>query len=278
VKHIWDGGDIAQELLAAVREEVGLLQREGRPPPVLAAMSVGESPLHERIRALHADACRLTGVVCQAHDFPSSTEPQIILQTLAELNSEPSIVGITIHTLPWSHLRALAAGIAPEKDVDGLHPLHFGRFIINKRVQRPPCGADIVQMLKYAGVSLVGAHVACIGNTSGLAGLLALLCLHEHATVSAWSETTTWPIDTLLRADVLILDTEDLSVVDGATLKPGVVVVDARHGPIESTMSQPEGLAEAASLLIPVPGGVGPTTVASRLASLVAMYRTPVPV
>jgi methylenetetrahydrofolate dehydrogenase (NADP+)/methenyltetrahydrofolate cyclohydrolase len=105
--------------------------------------------------------------------------------------------------------------------------------------------------------------------------MLALLCLHENATVSAWRETTAWPIDMLQRADVLVLDSDDLPVVDGATLKRGVVVVDACHRLDGWMPHQPEGLPEAVSLLIPVPGGVGPTTVARRLTSLVAMYRTP---
>jgi methylenetetrahydrofolate dehydrogenase (NADP+) / methenyltetrahydrofolate cyclohydrolase len=278
VGRIWDGGDVAQELLERVREEVALIQREGRPPPVLATISVGESPVHEHIQALHTDACRLTGISSQVYVFPQRCHDQTILQTLAELNATSAITGITLHGQPSTYLSELGAAITPEKDVDGLHPLHLGRFITNKRVRRLPCGADIVQLLKHAGLTLTGAHVACIGHASGLGGLLALLCLHENATVSAWRETTAWPKEVLQRADVLILDTDDLPAVAGAALKPGVVVVDARHRPGGWLPRRSEGLPEAVSLLIPVPGGVGPTSVARRLASLVAMYRLPVPV
>jgi methylenetetrahydrofolate dehydrogenase (NADP+)/methenyltetrahydrofolate cyclohydrolase len=278
VGRIWDGGDVAQELLERVREEVALIQREGRPPPVLATISVGESPVHEHIQALHTDACRLTGISSQVYVFPQRCHDQTILQTLAELNATSAITGITLHGRPSTYLSELGAAITPEKDVDGLHPLHLGRFITNKRVRRLPWGADIVQLLKDAGLTLTGAHVACIGNASGLGGILVLLCLHENATVSAWREATAWPSAALQRADVLILDTDDLPVAAEATLKPGVVVVDARHGSDRWLPCQPEGLPEAVSLLIPVPGGVGPTSVARRLASLVAMYRLPVPV
>jgi methylenetetrahydrofolate dehydrogenase (NADP+) / methenyltetrahydrofolate cyclohydrolase len=278
VGRIWDGGDVAQELLERVREEVALIQGEGRPPPVLAIISVGESPVHERIRALHADACRLTGISSQVYVFPQRCHDRTILQTLAELNATPTVTGITLFGRPSTYVSGLGAAITPAKDVDGLHPLHLGRFITNKRVRRLPCGADIVQLLKHVGLTLTGAHVACIGHASGLGGLLALLCLHENATVSAWREATAWPKEVLQRADVLILDTDDLPVEAGAVLKPGVVVVDARHHPGGWLPRQPEGLPEAVSLLIPVPGGVGPTSVARRLASLVAMYRLPVPV
>jgi methylenetetrahydrofolate dehydrogenase (NADP+) / methenyltetrahydrofolate cyclohydrolase len=278
VGRIWDGGDVAQELLERVREEVALIQREGRPPPALATVSVGESPAHEHIQALHADACRLTGISSQVYAFPQCCHDRTILRTLAELNATPTVTGIALHGRPSTHLSELGVAITPEKDVDGVHPLHLGRFIINKRVQRLPRGADIVQLLKHAGLTLTGAHVACIGEASGLGGLLALLCLHENATVSAWRETTTWPSEVLQRTAVLILDTDDLPVVAGAALKPGVVVVDARPRPDGWLPHRPEGLPEAVSLLIPVPGGVGPTSVARRLASLVAMYRLPVPV
>ena len=274
--HIWDGGNVARELLERVREEVAQIRREGRPPPVLAAISVGESPLHEHIQALHAAACRLTGIASQVYVFPQHCHDRTILQMLAELNATPTVTGITLYGKPSTSISELGAAITPEKDVDGMHPLHLGRFITNQRVRRLPCGADIVQLLRRAGLTLTGAHVACIGDASGLGGLLALLCLHEHATVSAWRETTAWPSEVLQRADVLVLDTNDLPVMAGAVLKPGVVVVDARHRPDGWLPRRPEGLPEAVSLLIPVPSGVGPTSVARRLASLVAMYRLPV--
>ena len=270
---IWDGGDVAQELLERVREEVILLEREGRLPPALAAIMVGESPSDERIQVLQADACRVTGVSYQVYSFSQRCDHQSILRTLDKLNADPAVTGIAIHALPSTYLRELAAAIAPEKDIDGLHPLHLGRFVTNKRVRRHPRGADIVQLLQRTGQTLVGAHVICIGNVSGLAGILAWLCLHENATVSAWRDTTTRPLHMLHQGDILIIDTDDLPIADGAGLKPGVVVVDARSRPDGWMHCQPADLPEAVALLIPVPGGMGPMTIAMRLASLVAMYR-----
>jgi methylenetetrahydrofolate dehydrogenase (NADP+)/methenyltetrahydrofolate cyclohydrolase len=275
VGRVWDGGNVAQELLENVREEVVRLQREGRPPPTLAEIRVGEVPSDERRRALQADACRHAGVSYQVYAFPPYCNHRTILQTLADLNADSTVTGITIDAQPATYLRDLAAAIAPEKDVDGLHPLHLGRFVANKRGWRHPRGADIVQLLKRAGLTLVGTHVICIGNASGLAGILAFLCLHENATVSAWKGATIWPMNMLYQGDVLILDSDGLPPMDGAALKPGVVVVDARNRPDGWMLHQPGGLPEAVSLLIPVPSGTGPLTTAMRLASLVAMYRAP---
>jgi methylenetetrahydrofolate dehydrogenase (NADP+)/methenyltetrahydrofolate cyclohydrolase len=275
VERVWDGGNVAQELLEHVREEVVHLQHEGRPPPTLAEIRVGELPSDKRIWGLQAEACRRAGVSYQVYAFPQRCDHHAILQTLADLNADPAIAGITIHARPATYLRELTAAIAPEKDVDGMHPLHLGRFVTNTRVWRHPRGADIVQLLKHAGLTLMGAHVICIGNVSGLAGILALLCLHENATVSAWKDATVWPINLLHRGDVLIIDTDELPAMDGTALKPGVVVVDARSHPDGWLLHQPEALPAAVSLLIPVPAGVGPTAIATRLASLVAMYRAP---
>ena len=275
VGRVWDGGNVARELLENVRQEVIRLQRAGHPPPTLAEIRVGEWPPDERTRGLQAEACRITGVSHQVHAFPQLCDPQTILQTMAALNADPTVAGIAIHAHPAARFHELAAALAPEKDVDGVQPLHLGRFLTNKRVRRQPRGADIVQLLKRAGSPLVGMHVICIGNASGFAGILAWLCLHENATVSARTGTSVWPVNLLHRGDVLIIDADDLPAMDGAVLKPGVVVVDARTHPDEWLPHQSEGLPQAVSLLIPVPGGIGPTTPAMRLASLVAMYRAP---
>jgi methylenetetrahydrofolate dehydrogenase (NADP+) / methenyltetrahydrofolate cyclohydrolase len=273
VGQIWDGGDVAQELLENVRQEVVRLQHEGRPPPTLAEIRVGEALSDERIQLLHADACRKAGVSYQAYTFPPYCSHQAILQTLANLNADATVNGITVDAQPPTHVREFTAAIAPEKDVDGLHPLHLGRFITNKRVCRYPRGANIVQLLKRAGLTLRGMHVICIGNASGLAGALAFLCLHENATVSAWKDPSRWPVHLLQSGDVLILDSDDLPPLSNAALKPGVVVVDARHRRDKWMQHQAGRVPEAISLLISVPGGMGPTTIAMRLISLVALYR-----
>jgi methylenetetrahydrofolate dehydrogenase (NADP+)/methenyltetrahydrofolate cyclohydrolase len=275
VGRVWDGGNVAQELLENVRQEVVRLQHEGRPPPTLAEIRVGERPSDERIRLLQAEACRITGVFYQEYAFPERCDPQTILQRLANMNADPTIVGIAIHAHPTARFSELAAALPPEKDVDGVQPLHLGRLLTNKRVRPQPRGAEIVQLLKRAGLTLVGTHVICIGNASGFAGILAWLCLHENATVSAWTGTNIWPVNTLHQGDVLIIDTDDPPAADGIALKPGVVVIDARSRPDGWLPHQPEGLPQAVSLLIPMPGGIGPMTPARRLASLVAMYRAP---
>jgi methylenetetrahydrofolate dehydrogenase (NADP+)/methenyltetrahydrofolate cyclohydrolase len=221
VGRLWDGGDVAQELLEKVRQEVTRLREERQPPPMLAEIRVGEWPAAAHLHVLQAEACRITGIFHQVHTFPRPCDTQRIRHRLAELNADPSITGIAIHIRPPARLGELAAALAPGKDVDGVLPLHLGRFLTNKRVGRRPRGADIVQLLKRAVKSLEGMHVICVGNASGCAGLLAWHCLHENATVSAWSTPTAWPLDMLPDADVLILDTNDLPVMDRVALKPG---------------------------------------------------------
>jgi methylenetetrahydrofolate dehydrogenase (NADP+)/methenyltetrahydrofolate cyclohydrolase len=272
---VWDGSNVAQELLENVRQEVMRLRDEGRPAPTLAEIRVGEWPPDARLHVLQAEACRITGILHQVHVFSQRCDLRSILQTLADLNADPTIAGIAIHTHLSTRFGELAAALAPGKDVDGVQPLHLGRFLTNKRLWRQPRGADIVELLKRAGKSLEGSRVMCIGNASGFAGILAWLCLHENATVSAWRAPTSLPVNMLQHGDVLIIDTDDLPALDGVALKPGVIVVDARDQPDGWLSHRPEDIPQTVALLIPVPGGVGPTTPARRLASLVAMYRTP---
>jgi methylenetetrahydrofolate dehydrogenase (NADP+) / methenyltetrahydrofolate cyclohydrolase len=276
VAQIWDGGDVARELLENVRQQVMHLQHEGRLPPTLAEIRVGQEPFEGRLQMLHADACRDVGIPYQVYAFPSRCSHQAIRRTLAHLNADTTIGGITIDTQSEAYMSDLAMAIAPEKDVDGIHPLHLGRLVTNTRVRPYLRGAEIVQLLKHAGLTLMGLHVICMGNASGLAGLLAFLCLHEHATVSVWKAPAKWPMHMLPRGDVLILDSDDLPSLTGAALKPGVVVVDACPGLEESLLDQPESMPEAVSLLIPVPGGIGPTTIARRLLALLSLGRASV--
>lgn len=274
VGRIWDGDDVARDILHQVRDEVITSQREGRSPPVLAEVRIGNSPFGERMQALQAEACRYTGVGYHVHTLPLMSEQHTIRQALVELNANPQVSGIVIQGFMAAHMHACASALAPEKDVDGVHPLHLGRLVTNKHVRRTTRGGEIVQLLKHVGMTLVGAQVICIGNTSGLAGVVALLCLYENATISVWRGATAWPVDLVRDGDVLVLDADDGPALHGMALKPGAVVIDARRH-ADGWMPSQEQWFEVVSLYIPMPGGIGPATIARRLASLVALSRTP---
>jgi methylenetetrahydrofolate dehydrogenase (NADP+) / methenyltetrahydrofolate cyclohydrolase len=265
---------VAQDILHQVRDEVITRRHEGRPPLVLAEVRIGDWPFGDHLQARQEEACRFIGVGYQVRTFPLISEQQTILRTLAELNADPQVSGILMQGPTAAHTQAFTGALAPEKDVDGMHPLHLGRLITNKQARRIIRGGEIVQLLKHVGMTLVGARVMCIGNASGLAGVVALLCLHEHATISAWRGVTAWPADLVRDGDVLVLDADDGSELYGMALKPGAVVIDTRrHAP--GWMPSQEPWFEAVSLFIPMPGGMGPATIARRLAALVALARTP---
>jgi methylenetetrahydrofolate dehydrogenase (NADP+)/methenyltetrahydrofolate cyclohydrolase len=274
VGRIWDGDDVARNILQQVRDAVIMTQREGRPPLVLAEVRIGNSPLGERMQALQEEACRYTGVAYHVHPFPLTSEQHTILQVLAELNTDPQVSGIAIQEPTAARRHVFAGALAPQKDVDGVHPLHLGRLITNKRVGHATRGVEVIQLLKHRGMTLVGAHVVCIGNASGLAGRLAVLCLHENATISAWRCATAWPVDLVQDADMLVLDADDHPALHRMAVKTGAVVIDARSH-VPGRMPSQEPWFEAVSLFIPMPGGMGPATIATRLASLVALARTP---
>lgn len=270
---IWDGGNLAQEMLKKVRDEIITLRREGCPSPTFAEIWVGDSPLDARMRLLQEGACQFTGITYQRRSFPLDSDQDTIIHTLADLNADPRITGIAVHTLSPSDASVLITTIAPLKDVDGLHPLNVGRFLTNKCPPRAIRGRDVLELVKRAGVELAGAHVICVGNASGLGKAMALLCLHENATITAWGSETACPAKVLNVGDLLVLDMDDIPALHSSTLKPGVVIIDARANAAEWAQKQRESWADIPSLVIPLPGGMGPTTVAMRLSSVVAMYR-----
>jgi methylenetetrahydrofolate dehydrogenase (NADP+)/methenyltetrahydrofolate cyclohydrolase len=274
VARIWDGSDVAHAIVQRVREAVSALRQAGHPPPTLAQIRVSDAPALERMQRLQAEACRASGIAYQLRSFSLADDQRTIAQALAELNAEPSITGIIIHAPTWTQVRELAAAMAPEKDVDGVHPLNLGRLLTDKHRPRAVRGAEVVHLLKHAGIPLVGAHVICVGNASGLAGRFAFLCLQENATVTAWRHADGWPAALLQRGDVLLIDTEAAPAVDGSALKPGGVVIDTRAETQRSPLC--EAALAGASLCIPMPGGVGPATIAMRLSSLVERYRAQV--
>ncbi len=270
---VWDGSNVAQEMLKGVRDHIVSLQREGYSPPVLAEIWVGDPPLGERWRAEQEEACRFTGIPYLIRSFPLATDPKTILQTVADLNADPTVAGIVVHACDPAERVALTGAVRLEKDVDGAHPLSVGRSLTHKCSPSATRGGDILQLLKRADIDLVGAYVVCVGNASGLAGAVAFLCLQENATIAAWRSVTARPAEVISRADLLLIDTDAIAELDAWPLKPGVVIIDARSRADRWSQPPHAGWFDAVALLIPVPGGVGPTTIATRLSTLVTCYQ-----
>jgi methylenetetrahydrofolate dehydrogenase (NADP+)/methenyltetrahydrofolate cyclohydrolase len=260
-------------MLKEVCDQIVTLRREGHPPPALAEIWVGDPPLAQRWRAEQERVCRVTGISYRVRSFPLATDHSTILQALADLNADPTIAGIVVHADSPVATRGLAEAVRIDKDVAGSHPFTVGCFLTHKCTGMTGKGGDLLQLVKRAGVDLVGAHVVCIGNASGLASSFALRSLHENATITAWRSETVWPLEVIRQADVLVIDTDTIPGLDSSPLKPGVVIIDARTSADRWAEWEPDRWFDAVALLIPVPGGVGPTTVATRLLSLLTLYR-----
>jgi methylenetetrahydrofolate dehydrogenase (NADP+)/methenyltetrahydrofolate cyclohydrolase len=274
-----DGKAIAASLQAKVAAEVARLAQEHRLVPGLAVVLVGDNPasaLYVRSKATPTNAA---GMRAFQHDLPDSTSEADLLALVARLNADPAVHGILVQ-LPLPRQidpQKVIAAIDPAKDVDGFHPVNAGRLSIGLPALIPCTPLGCIILAKSALVSLGGCEAVVIGRSNIVGKPLAQLLLRENATVTV-AHSRTWDLPTICRrAELLCVAIGQAELVRGNWIKPGAVVIDVGQNrvPDASGKSRVVGdvaYSEALSVaraITPVPGGVGPMTIACLLANTV---------
>jgi methylenetetrahydrofolate dehydrogenase (NADP+)/methenyltetrahydrofolate cyclohydrolase len=271
---IMDGKALAERVRGAVAEEVAAFGRVG-----LATVLVGDDPASDvYVRGKH----RAAGEVgIESHDvrLPASTSDEELLAQVTELNADDDVDGLLVQLpLPAGLDEAsVIAAIAPGKDVDGLHPLNAGRLLAGAPTFVGATPLGVMALLAEYGVELRGARAVVVGRSEIVGKPAALLLLAEHATVTICHSRTRDLATHLREADVVVAAVGVPGLVRAEMVKPGAAVVDVGITRTEEGLLgdvAPE-VSEVAGLLTPVPGGVGPMTVAMLLrnAVLAARYR-----
>lgn len=286
---ILNGTSVAQAIKDEVATEVAEFSQRGIKPG-LAAVLVGSDPASRIYVSSKVKTCDQLGLYSEKIELPETATTPELLALIARLNSRNEIDGILIQLpLPGQVDAALVLNsVDPAKDVDGLHPMNAGRLALNEPGLRPCTPAGIIEMLDRYEIELKGARIVVLGR-SRLVGLpVALLLLHRHATVTI-AHSRTRNLRALARdADILIAAIGKTAMVDASYIKPGGVVVDVGTNKI-TTIEQldrffaddpkrraalekngytligdvnPREALEVAGYLTPVPGGVGPLTIA----------------
>jgi methylenetetrahydrofolate dehydrogenase (NADP+)/methenyltetrahydrofolate cyclohydrolase len=276
---IIDGTAIAEELRAKVAEEVAARLAKGLPRPGLATVLVGDNPASEVYVRMKQKACEKAGIQSFGHRLPADIPQKELEQLVADLNANPEIHGILVQLpLPkgLDEERVLNA-ISIEKDVDGFHPVNIGRLA--QKGRKPtfvPCTPDgVIYLLEHSGAQLEGAEAVVLGRSNIVGMPTALLLIERNATVTVCHSRTRNLPDVCRRADVLVAAIGRPQMVRGDWIKPGAVVIDVGVNRVDDPTAEKgyrlvgdvafDEAKEVASAITPVPGGVGPMTIAMLL-------------
>ncbi len=269
-----DGKAVAAAVRDEVRSRVRQLAARGVVPG-LATVLVGDDPASQLYVGNKERACEEVGMRSFGHRLPATTPQAELLACVRALGEDPRVHGILVQLPLPAPLepRPVIEAIAPEKDVDGLHPLNQGRLMAGEPGLRPCTPLGVLRLLDEVGTELRGARAVVIGRSMLVGKPLALLLLERHATVTLCHSRTVDLAAEVSRADVVVAAAGKAGLVRGAWVRPGAVVVDVgmNRGPDGKLCGDVEFAAarERAAYITPVPGGVGPMTVAMLLANTV---------
>ena len=273
--HTIDGKRVAAAVRSEVRERVARLATRGVVPG-LATVLVGDDPASRLYVGNKERACEEVGMRSFAHRLAASTEQAELLALVRELGRRRDVHGILVQLPlpPPLDARAVIETLPPEKDVDGLHPVNQGRLLAGEPGLRPCTPLGVLHLIDETGVALKGARAVVVGRSLLVGKPVALLLLERHATVTVCHSRTVDLGAEVGRADVLVAATGQAGLVRGAWIRPGAVVIDVgmNRGPDGKLCGDVEFAAacERAAHITPVPGGVGPMTVAMLLANTVS--------
>lgn len=260
-----DGKALAAKVRAQVADDVKALGR----PVCLATILVGDDPAsHVYVGSKH-EASHEAGIESRDHRFPADTAESTILDLIAELNADDAVDGILVQLPLPAHMDEpkVLRSVDPAKDVDGFHPLNAGRLFIGEPFLVPATPAGVMVMLDEHGVALQGAEVVVIGRSEIVGKPMAALLLARHATVTICHSRTVDLGAHTRRADVLVAAVGKPGLVTPEMVRPGATVIDVGVNRTEAGLvgDVDPRVFDVAGLMTPVPGGVGPMTIAMLL-------------
>jgi methylenetetrahydrofolate dehydrogenase (NADP+) / methenyltetrahydrofolate cyclohydrolase len=270
---ILDGKKIAQTVREAVKQGVACFLSAHQLMPGLATVLIGDDPVSRVYVNMKEKACREVGMQSFGYRLPATVTAHEALALVTELNARTDVHGILVQLPLPGHLEKarLIEAIAPEKDVDGLHPLNQGKLLRGEKGLRPCTPLGVMRLLDETAIPLAGKKAVVIGRSTLVGKPAALLLLERHATVTCCHSQTVDLEAEVRAADIVVAAIGRPEVLKGAWIKPGAVVIDvgvsrladgSLKGDMEFAVAR-----ERAAFITPVPGGVGPMTVAMLLAN-----------
>ncbi len=265
---IIDGSKIAQDIRGEVREETAVLKEKTGIIPGLAVVLVGEDPASQIYVGRKAKACAEVGFLSREYRLPADTSEAKLLDLINDLNRDRLLHGILVQLPLPKHIATdkIIAAIDPHKDVDGFHPVNVGGLVAGSPLFVPCTPRGIMELIARSGVNLSGKDAVVVGRSNIVGKPTALLLLAQNATITMCHSKTKDLPKVTSRADVLIAAVGRARMITADMVKDGAVVIDVGmnrldNGKLVGDVAFDE-VAVKASHITPVPGGVGPMTIA----------------
>lgn len=266
-----DGKAIAARVRIEVKQAIEARLAKGLRAPGLAVILVGNNPASEVYVRNKRKACDEVGLSSRSHDLPAATSQDDLLALIDQMNSDPDINGILVQLPLPAHIDAetVTERICPDKDVDGFHPYNLGRLALRMPLLRPCTPFGVITLLKHTGETFYGREAVVVGASNIVGRPMGLELLLAGCTVTTCHRFTKNLAGHVAQADILVVAVGKPGIVKGEWIKPGATVIDvginrAADGTLVGDIEF-ESAAQRAAWITPVPGGVGPMTVATLL-------------
>ena len=262
-----DGQKISKDIKDETKEKVAALKEKGIETS-LAVILVGNDPASSVYVSNKKKACEYTGIRSLSYELPEETTEEELLKLIDELNNDVTVNGILVQLPLPKHINedAVIKRISPDKDVDGFHPESVGRLSIGERGFQSCTPAGVIQLLKRSDVKFEGAECVVVGRSNIVGKPMAMLLIRENGTVTVCHSRTKDLREVTRRADILVVAIGKPEFIDASYVKDGAVVIDVGiHRKGEKKLCGDVDFASVepvASKITPVPGGVGPMTIA----------------
>ena len=270
--------ELSKKIKEDIRQQISEFTAEGKRPPCLVTILVGDDPASKVYVANKEKACKEVGIENITKHYPSYITTQFLLESIDDFNYDENIDGILVQLPLPKHIdsEVIINAIDPHKDVDGFHPINVAKLWLGQDAIRPCTPSGIIDLIDFSDVDLNGKHVVVIGR-SNIVGLpVAKMCLDRNATVTICHSKTQNLSEITKQADVLIVAVGKPKFVTADMVKEGAVVIDVGinrvDGKLCGDVDFDSVFNEKTEYITPVPGGVGPMTITHLLKNTLNCY------
>ena len=274
---IISGTQLASQIKSNVAQQISQYVAQGKRAPGLAVSLVGADPASQVYVGSKRKSCAEIGITSQSYDLPETTTEQALLELIEELNQDTEVDGILVQLPLPKHIDStkVIEQISPEKDVDGFHPYNVGRLCQRIPTLRACTPYGVMKLLETTGISFYGKHAVIVGASNIVGRPMALELLLAGCTVTVTHRFTEDLASHIRQADILVVAVGKPKFIKGEWIKDGAVVVDVGINRLEGKLVgdvEFDIAAQRAAYITPVPGGVGPMTVAMLMQNTLSAY------